>query len=81
MATTLSPPAPGWREPDAEALSLEVAGDAAAARGDDREALSCWSEALAALTSLPRPVEAARVASKMAVSEEHLGEAEAAIGK
>jgi tetratricopeptide (TPR) repeat protein len=80
MPSTLSPPAPAWREPDAEALSLEVAGDAAAARGDDREALSCWSEALVALTSLPRLVEAARVASKMAVSEEHLGEAEAACG-
>jgi len=54
---------------------MEVAGDTAAARGDQREALSCWAEALAALSARARPAEAARVASKMAVSEEHLGEA------
>jgi tetratricopeptide (TPR) repeat protein len=57
---------------------MEVAGDKASARGDDREALSCWAEALEILTSRARSAEAARVASKMAMTEENLGESESA---
>ncbi|MFZ4484087.1 MAG: tetratricopeptide repeat protein [Chthoniobacterales bacterium] len=60
------------------ATSREVAGDAAAARGDQREALSCWAEALEILSARAKPAEAARVASKMAMAEEGLGEVEAA---
>ncbi len=57
---------------------MEVAGDKASARGDEREALSCWAEALEILASRARSAEAARVASKMAMTEENLGETEAA---
>ena len=57
---------------------MEVAGDKASARGDEREALSCWAEALEILTGRARSAEAARVASKMAMTEENLGESESA---
>jgi tetratricopeptide (TPR) repeat protein len=62
------------------ALSREVSGDAAAARGDKREALSCWAEALEILTERSKSTEAARVSSKMAMEEEELGDSEAACG-
>ncbi len=62
------------------AVSREVAGDTASARGDEREALSCWAEALEILTDRSKSIEAARVASKMAMVEEGLGEDEAACG-
>ena len=74
MASTVSPPTTEWHECAEEVLSMEVAGDDAASRGDDREALSCWSEVLAGLTARTRPAEAARVASKMAAAAERLGE-------
>ena len=64
-------------ERDKAALSMEVAGDEASSRGDDREALSCWAEALDILASRARSAEAARVASKMALTEENLGELDA----
>ena len=57
---------------------MELAGDKASARGDEREAISCWAEALEILASRARSTEAARVASKMAMTEESLGEADAA---
>lgn len=57
---------------------MEVAGDTASSRGDHREALSCWAEALEILTDRARSAEAARVASKMAMTEENLGEPESA---
>ena len=57
---------------------MEVAGDRASARGDEREALSCWAEALQTLSGRAQSSAAARVASKMAMTEEGLGEAEAA---
>ena len=57
---------------------MEVAGDKASSRGDEREALSCWAEALEILSSRARSAEAARVASKMAMAEENLGESESA---
>ncbi len=57
---------------------MEVAGDHASSRGDGREALSCWGEALEMLTSRAHAAEAARVASKMAMTEENLGESESA---
>lgn len=65
-------------ERDKSALSMEVAGDEASARGDGREALSCWAEALEILASRARSADAARVASKLAMTEENLGEVEAA---
>lgn len=57
---------------------MEVAGDKASAGGDEREALSCWAEALEILTGRARSAAAARVASKMAMTEETLGESESA---
>ncbi|MGA1539534.1 MAG: tetratricopeptide repeat protein [Chthoniobacterales bacterium] len=78
MASPASPKSPGFVERDQAALSMEVAGDHASSRGDGREALSCWSEALEILTSRDRTAEAARVASKMAMTEENLGESESA---
>ena len=65
-------------ERDETALSMEIAGDQASARGDDREALSCWGDALGILAARARSAEAARVASKMAMAEEGLGEVESA---
>jgi len=65
---------------DELALAREVAGDRACGRGDEREALSCWLEALDIFTSRGQAGEAARVASKMAMAEENLGEIEAAGG-
>jgi tetratricopeptide (TPR) repeat protein len=78
MAPAASPDPPEFVARDKAALSMEVAGDKASSRGDDREALSCWSEALDILTSRARSAEAARVASKMAMTEENLGESESA---
>lgn len=60
------------------AVSREIAGDSASARGDEREALSCWHEALGMFLGEAMTDEAARVASKMATAEENLGETEAA---
>jgi len=78
MASPASPKSPGFVERDKAALSMEVAGDHASSRGDGREALSCWGEALEMLTSRAHSAEAARVASKMAMTEENLGESESA---
>lgn len=78
MAPAASPDPPEFVARDKMALSMEVAGDKASSRGDDREALSCWAEALDILSSRARSAEAARVASKMAMTEENLGEAESA---
>ena len=78
MAQAASPDTPEFVARDKAAVSMEVAGDKASARGEDREALSCWSEALEILTSRARSAEAARVASKMAMTEENLGESESA---
>jgi tetratricopeptide (TPR) repeat protein len=78
MAQAASPDPPEFVARDKAAVSMEVAGDKASARGDDREALSCWAEALEILTSRARSAEAARVASKMAMTEENLGESESA---
>jgi tetratricopeptide (TPR) repeat protein len=78
MAQAASLDPPEFVARDKAALSMEVAGDKASARGDEREALSCWGEALEILTSRARAAEAARVASKMAMTEENLGESESA---
>lgn len=78
MAPAASPDPPEFVARDQAALSMEVAGDKASSRGDDREALSCWAEALEILTNRARSGEAARVASKMAMAEENLGESDAA---
>jgi tetratricopeptide (TPR) repeat protein len=78
MAPAASPDHPEFVARDKAALSMEVAGDKASSRGDEREALSCWAEALEILTSRARSAEAARVASKMAMTEENLGESESA---
>jgi len=78
MAPAASPNTPEVIERDKAALSMELAGDKASARGDEREAISCWAEALDILASRARSTEAARVASKMAMTEENLGETEAA---
>ena len=78
MAPAASPEHPEFVARDKAALSMEVAGDKASSRGDEREALSCWAEALEILTSRARSAEAARVASKMAMAEENLGESESA---
>jgi tetratricopeptide (TPR) repeat protein len=78
MAQAASPDTPEFVARDKAAVSMEVSGDKASARGDDREALSCWAEALEILTSRARSAEAARVASKMAMTEENLGESESA---
>lgn len=61
-------------------MSLEIAGDTAARRGEEREAVSCWSEAGELMVAAGRFADAARVASKMAMSEENLGETAAAAG-
>ena len=60
-------------ERDETVVAREVAGDSAAARGDDVEALSCWAEALDILAARGLAAEAARVASKMAMTEESTG--------
>jgi len=78
MAAGAPPNHPEFVARDKAALSMEVAGDKASSRGDDREALSCWGEALEILTSRGRSADAARVASKMAMTEENLGESESA---
>lgn len=78
MAPAASSKNPEMIERDEVALSMEVAGDQASARGDEREAFSCWSEALDILAARARSAEAARVASKMAMTEEGLGEVESA---
>jgi tetratricopeptide (TPR) repeat protein len=78
MARAASPDPPDFVARDKAALSMEVAGDAASSRGDHREALSCWAEALEILAVRARSAEAARVASKMAMTEENLGEPESA---
>lgn len=78
MAPAASPEHPEFVARDKAALSMEVAGDKASSRGDEREALSCWAEALEILSSRARSAEAARVASKMAMAEENLGESESA---
>lgn len=61
-----------------KAFSMEVAGDSASAREDHSEALSCWKEALEILSSRGLCDAAARVASKLAMTEESLGESAAA---
>lgn len=80
MAPAASSKNPEMIERDEAVLSMEVAGDQASARGDEREALSCWAEALDIFAARARSAEAARVASKMAMTEENLGEVEAAGG-
>jgi tetratricopeptide (TPR) repeat protein len=78
MRPAARPNPPEVIERDRLAVSREVAGDKAVARGDDHEALSCWTEALDILTARARSAEAARVAAKMASTEESLGESAAA---
>ena len=78
MPTAAPSQAPELIERDKAAVSLEVAGDKASSRGDLREALSCWIEALDILASRAKSAAAARVASKLAMTEESLGEADAA---
>jgi tetratricopeptide (TPR) repeat protein len=78
MAAADPSKSPSFVERSKTALNMEVAGDKAASRGDDREALSCWAEALEILAGRARPADAARVASKMAMTEESLGETQAA---
>ena len=75
MASASSPddPVTGREE---KAFSMEVAGDSALARDDLSEALSCWKEALDILASHGSCDAAARVASKLAMTEEGLGETE-----
>ena len=50
MAPAAYPNSPEFIERDHASLSLEVAGDKAASRGDEREALSCWDESIHILT-------------------------------
>lgn len=78
MAPAASSPAPESIERDKLAVSREVSGDEASSRGDLREALSCWEESLAILAARAKSAGAARVASKMAMTEESLGETAAA---
>lgn len=78
MASAAPADHPEFVARDKAALSMEVAGDKASSRGDEREALSCWAEALEILTNRARSAEAARVASKMAMTEENLGDSESA---
>lgn len=80
MAQAALPDPPEFVARDKAALSMEIAGDKASSHGDHREALSCWAEALEILTSRARSAEAARVASKMAMTEENLGESASACG-
>lgn len=58
------------------AVARESAGDEASARGDQTEALSCWSEALAIREERGQSAAAARLATKMAAVEESLGRAD-----
>ena len=72
-----APPHDGdGRSPNGGGTALEVAGDEASSSGHTARALECWSEALSAFGEEGQPAEAARVASKMAATEESLGEAE-----
>ena len=77
MARALSPDDVA-SERGGKASSLEVAGDSASARGDHKEALSCWSEALEIFTDCGARDAAARAASKLAMTEETLGESSSA---
>jgi tetratricopeptide (TPR) repeat protein len=65
-------------EREEKAVALEVAGDAAGERGERREAILKWTEALKIFTAWSMSAPAARVAAKMASTEEALGEEEAA---
>jgi len=65
-------------ERDELAVTREVCGDEAAARGDQAEALSCWKESLAILQDRGNCAGSARVATKMAAIEESLGRADEA---
>ncbi|MBE2180560.1 MAG: tetratricopeptide repeat protein [Chthoniobacterales bacterium] len=78
MVTGAPPKHPALVERDEKALTREIAGDAAAARNDSREALSCWGEGLDIFVERAMAAPAARVASKIATLEESLGENEAA---
>lgn len=74
MAPTASLYSPGFIERDHGSWSLEVAGDEAASRGDQREALSCWAECRGILSARAKSADAARVVLKMAMAEEGLGD-------
>lgn len=78
MATASPAQMPAVAEREEKAVAREIAGDAASAGGDKREALSCWAEALKIFSGWSMAGEAARVAAKMASAEEALGENEAA---
>lgn len=78
MAPAASPNSPEYVERDHASLALEVAGDKAASRGDQREALSCWAESLGTFTDRAKSADAARVAAKLAVIEESLGDTQSA---
>ncbi len=67
-----SPPVTGRHAESA--LAGEIAGDEASVCGDEREALARWNEALEFYAACSMNREAARVASKMAIAEESLGE-------
>lgn len=58
--------------------ALEIAGDEASACGDEQGAVERWGEALGVYEARSMPAEAARVASKLAMSEENLGDTDQA---
>lgn len=61
------------------AIVRESAGDEHAASGDERTAISCWEEALDIFSEAGTSSAAARVAMKLAVAEENVGDLESAI--
>ncbi len=80
MTQPASPKAPSpaaGRLPES-GMACEIAGDEACACNRGREALAHWDEALGIYASFSMATEAARVASKMATSEEALGETDQA---
>lgn len=76
MSQAASPEASGGGHDTA--MVRESAGDEHAASGDERTAISCWEEALDIFSGSGRFGEAARVAMKLAVAEENLGDLESA---
>lgn len=78
MVTGAPPKHPALIDRGEKALMREIAGDNAAAKKDLREALSCWGEALKVFSERAMHAPSARVASKIATTEEGLGENEAA---
>lgn len=80
MVEIASSAAKAWKDearPESGA-ACEIAGDEASASGDESGALDCWGEALGFYASRAMAAEAARVATKLAMAEENLGETEEA---